>query len=144
MKKRWPIEKGTKDIKKYILKNYFFAHGTRSLITNGLARLWWVGYITYQENADNPFYLTEYICKDINGKGFPLLGSNFSNNRKTTSVFLKTIKEYEEKNNIILSRTEFLEMVKMMNLWGGKQIIDSLPEELLTAKLIKKISTLRH
>ena len=30
-------------------------------------------------------------------------------------------------------------MVKMMDLWGGKKIIDSLPKELLTAKLI-----LRH
>lgn len=141
MRNRWPVDKCAKDKKKYILKNYFFAHGTRSLITNGLARLWWFGYITYQEGESDPYYLTEYICRDINGKGFPLLGSNFSNNRKTTAIFLKTIKTFEESNKKMLSRTEFLEMVKLMNLLGGKQIIDSIPEDLLVDKLIKKLKT---
>ena len=47
MQKRWPLDKST-DKEKYIKKNYFFAHGEkRSLMTNGLARLWWIGRLTY-------------------------------------------------------------------------------------------------
>lgn len=136
MQKRWPLTKGAKDEYKFILKNYFFAHGTRSLLTNGLARLWWFGKLTYQEGADDPFYLTEYICKDINGKGFPLLGSNFSNNNYLVSVFLNTIKEYEEKNEVVLTRDQFIKMIRIVNLWGGKMIIDGLPEHVLKSKLI--------
>lgn len=139
MQKRWPVQKTNKDKKQYILKNYFFAHGTRSLLTNGLARLWWFGKLTYQEGAEDPFYLTEYICRDINGKGFPLLGSNFSNNIKITSTFLKTIKEYEEKNSIVLDRMQFIKMIRIVNLWGGKMIVDFLPEDEIRDKLISQL-----
>jgi len=139
MQQRWPLSK-SKDKERYIKKNYFFAHGeTRSLMTNGLARLWWIGRLTYIEGADNPFELTEYLARDLNGRGFPLFGSNFSNNKRILKIFLTTIKEYEEKNKVILSRDQFIELIKTMNLWGGKILIDFLSEEVLKEKIISKI-----
>jgi len=140
MQKRWPISKATNEVK-YIKKNYFFAHGEkRSLMTNALARLWWLGRLTYDENnIDNHFELTEYLSKDFNGKGFPLFGSNFSNNRKLLRCFLYTIKKYEEDNNINLTRTQFLEMIKSMNMWSGKLLIDSLDDKVLTEKINNRV-----
>lgn len=140
MQKRWPLEKA-KDKYKYIKKNYFFAHGEkRSLMTNGLARLWWIGRLTYDSsNIENPFELTEYLAKDLNGRGFPLFGSNISNNKKVLKVFLKTLKDYEE-NNEIISREVFLEMVKSLNMWCGKILVDSLNEELLKEKILNRLS----
>ena len=139
MQKRWPLEKAKKK-EKYIRKNYFFAHGEkRSLMTNALARLWWIGRLTYDENVNNPFELTEYVAKDLNGRGFPLFGSNFSNNRKNLKVFLTTIKEYEEINDITLSRNQFLELIKTMNLWSGKILIDYLDEKILREKITNKV-----
>ena len=140
MKKRWPLEKAT-DKAQYIKKNYFFAHGEkRSLMTNALAKLWWIGRLTYDEtNENNPYELTEYIGRDLNGKGFPLFGSNFSNNRYLLRLFLYTIKEYEINNNIVLSRTQFLEMIKSMNMWSGKLLIDSLDRSILYKKILDRL-----
>jgi len=141
MQKRWPLDKASDKVK-YIKKNYFFAHGEkRSLMTNGLARLWWLGRLTYDEtNEENPFELTEYLSKDFNGKGFPLFGSNFSNNRKLLRSLLYTIKSYEITNNINLSRTQFIEMIKSMNMWSGKLLIDSLEEVVLVEKINKRLN----
>lgn len=140
MQKRWPIEKASDKIK-YIKKNYFFAHGEkRSLMTNGLARLWWIGRLTYDEtNEENHYELTDYLSKDFNGKGFPLFGSNFSNNRFLLRNFLYCIKSYEESNNINLSRTQFIEMIKSMNMWSGKLMIDSLDKEILNDKIMNRL-----
>lgn len=140
MTKRWPISKAKDSVEKYIKKNYFFAHGEiRSLMTNGLARLWWIGRMTYDEfNKDNPFELTEYLAKDLNGRGFPLFGSNFSNNRKILFSFLKTLKNYEETIQPI-SRETFLEMIKYINMLGGKLLIDSLSEDEIKQKLLKRL-----
>lgn len=143
MKRRWPLEKGAKDPIKYINKNYFFAHGeTRSLMTNAISKLWWISYLTYDEDNENPFWLTEYIYNDINGRGFPLFGSNFSNNKFLLHTFLKTIKKFEEDNGLILNRIEFISMIKIMNLWGGKIILECLSEETLENKILKRLTTI--
>ena len=141
MQKRWPVDKAS-DKAKYIKKNYFFAHGEkRSLMTNGLARLWWIGRLTYDEtNENNHYELTEYLSKDFNGKGFPLFGSNFSNNRFLLRSFLYNIKSFEENNNTNLSRTQFIEMIKSMNMWSGKLMIDSLNKEVLDKKIIDRLT----
>ena len=145
MQKRWPLDKA-KDKVKYIKKNYFFAHGEkRSLMTNALARLWWMGRLTYDEsNIENPYELLDYLSQDFNGRGFPLFGSNFSNNRKLLKIFLYTIKEYEETNNIKYSsieesRKKFLEMIKSMNMWSGKLLLDFINEDELRKKIINRL-----
>lgn len=142
---RWPLSKA-KDAEKYIKKNYFFAHGEkRSLMTNGLARLWWTGRLTYDENNPNgnPFELTEYICKDLNGRGFPLFGSNFSNNDKLLKTFLYCMKTFEESNNITLDRNEeFLEMIKFMNKLSGKMLIDYLTSSEIRKLLLEEVKKL--
>jgi len=140
---RWPIAKA-KDEVKFIKKNYFFAHGEkRSLMTNGLARLWWIGRLTYDKDNpnNNPFELTEYLCKDLNGRGFPLFGSNFSNNDKILKIFLYTLKNYEESNNIKLDRnTEFLEMIKYVNKLSGKMLIDYLSNNELRKLILDEVT----
>lgn len=142
---RWPLSK-SKDAEKFIKKNYFFAHGEkRSLMTNGLARLWWTGRLTYDEQNPNgnPFELTEYLCKDLNGRGFPLFGSNFSNNDKLLKVFLYTMKKFEESNGITLDRnTEFLEMIKYMNKLSGKMLIDYLSPSEIRKILLEEVNKL--
>lgn len=145
MQKRWPINKASNK-ERYIKKNYFFAHGeNRSLMTNALARLWWIGRLTYDEtNESNPFELTEYLSKDFNGRGFPLFGSNFSNNRFLLRNFLSCIKSFEENNQINLSRVQFGEMIKSMNMWSGKLLIDSLDEEILQKKIKDQLQYVIH
>lgn len=143
MQKRWPLPNDPEKWEKHILQHYFFAHGARSTVLNGLARLWWYARLTYDEtNIDNPYELTEYMAKDINGKAYMLFGSNFSRNRKIQRIFLYTIKNYEEQHGLILSREEFGELRKQVVLWSGKLVIDVVDRETLKNKLTNEIEKL--
>ncbi len=127
MKYRWPsIEE------KNIKQHYFFGDNHPTFL-NGLSRLWWTGRLTYDENAENPFELTEYICKDLNGRGGALFAVNISNNKKIVRTFLRTLMEFEKKKE--LSRQEFLKVKEIMVLWGGKMILDSLSPKELSQKI---------
>lgn len=143
MQKRWPLPNEPEKWEKHVLQHYFFAHGARSTVLNGLARLWWYARLTYDEtNIENPYELTEYMAKDINGKAYMLFGSNFSRNREIQRIFLYTIKNYEEQHGLILSREEFGELRKQIVLWSGKLVIDVVDRETLKTKLIKEIEKL--
>ena len=143
MQKRWPLPNDPEKWEKHILQHYFFAHGARSTVLNGLARLWWYARLTYDEtNIDNPYELTEYMAKDINGKAYMLFGSNFSRNREIQRIFLYTIKNYEEQRGLILSREEFGELRKKIVLWSGKLVIDIVDKETLKNKITKEIEKL--
>ena len=143
MQKRWPLPNDPEKWEKHILQHYFFAHGARSTVLNGIARLWWYARLTYDEtNIDNPYELTEYMAKDINGKAYMLFGSNFSRNREIQRIFLYTIKNYEEQHGLILSREEFGELRKQVVLWSGKLVIDVVDREILKNKLNNEIEKL--
>ena len=64
---RWLQEEQSNTIK----TRFFVTSDSGSLFSNGLARLWWYGYLTYDENRSNPYELTEIllmnqtICKDF-------------------------------------------------------------------------------
>lgn len=141
MQKRWPLPNNKDKWEKHILQHYFFAHGARSTVLNGLARLWWYARLTYDENnTNNPYELTEYIAKDINGKGYMLFGSNFSRNRELQRLFLYTIKDFEETHGTILSREEFGYLRKKVVLWSGKLAIDVVDKEIIKTKLLDEIT----
>ncbi len=143
MQKRWPLPNDSEKWEKHILQHYFFTHGARSTVLNGLARLWWYARLTYDEtNIDNPYELTEYMAKDINGKAYMLFGSNFSRNREIQRIFLYTIKTYEEQHGLILSREEFGELRKQIVLWSGKLVIDIVDRGTLKNKITKEIEKL--
>lgn len=142
---RWPVSKNEDDGLKEVEQHYFLTrkHGeTRSLMLNAISRLWWYGRLTYDEDAEDPFILTEYLSKDLNGRGFMLFGSNFSNNIKITKTFLCTLMKYEESDK--LSREEFNEVRRIVNLWGGKIILDSLSEEALSEKILDFIKKMKQ
>ena len=140
MQKRWPIPNKKDKQANFILQHYFFNNGARSTVLNGIARLWWYGRLFYDEtNESNPYELIEYMGKDLNGKAYMLLGSNFSSNRRIVRIFLYTIKKYEEENKIELSRTEFNELRKRVVLWSGKLAIDAINNEILEERLRKEI-----
>jgi len=143
MQKRWPLPNDSDKWEKHILQHYFFTHGLRSILLNGIARLWWYARLTYDEtNIANPYELTEYMAKDINGKAYMLFGSNFSNNRRLQRLFLYTIKKYEEDNNFVLTREDFNQMRRKVVLWSGKTLIDAITDERFTEKLTLELNKL--
>lgn len=60
------------DARENTIKSRYFVTGTGSLLNdNALSRLWWYGYLTYDEESSNPYLLTEIlltnqtICTDV-------------------------------------------------------------------------------
>lgn len=65
MRKRWDVSRQTgSDGKKqtYVLEHYFVRQNqSRMLLRNGIARLWWYGYLTHDPKRANPWELTEVL-----------------------------------------------------------------------------------
>ncbi|SFC95052.1 DUF6339 family protein [Bacillus sp. UNCCL81] len=121
----------------------FFKNGTkRSLFVHILARLWWVGYMTYDENnKENPFWLTDFFCeKDFSARSVVFFSSNFTSNRNITIGILRAIYKLNEQGHNI-TRDFFVQANKYLNVIGGAMVLDMLSteevEELIMAHLIK-------
>lgn len=143
MQVRWPLSSAKNDNEKYIINHYFLKNNIRGLLLNGVSRLWWYARLTYDEgNSRDPFELTEYLAKDINGKGFMLFGSNFSNNRELLKTFLYTIKNFEEQNSIVLTRKEFNYLRQKIVILSGKILIDSYSLDSFKKKILDELNTI--
>jgi|SRR5882762_2169569 len=68
MRKRWPVEQyaGKPRFVEIVQERYFFMPDRpRALIRNGIARLWWYGFTTYDESWPDPFELTGVLLKNL-------------------------------------------------------------------------------
>lgn len=72
---------------------YFVNGAKRSLFVHVLARLWWVGYMTYDENnREDPYWLTEFFCSaEFSGRSVYFFSSNFTGNRTITKGILRAL-----------------------------------------------------
>ncbi|WP_442600031.1 DUF6339 family protein [Neobacillus sp. D3-1R] len=106
---------------------FFKNGGKRSLFVHILARLWWVGYMTYDEsNSSNPFWLTEFFCeKDFSARCVVFFSSNFTSNRNISKGILKSIIKLQDRE-ISIKRDHFVQATKYLNVVGGAMILDML------------------
>ncbi|WP_244322170.1 DUF6339 family protein [Bacillus luti] len=119
----------------------FFKHGVkRSLFVHILARLWWVGYMTYdEENQENPFWLTDFFCeKDFSARAIVFFSSNFTSNRNITIGILRAIK-YLEQEGCKVKREFFVQANRYLNILGGAMILDMLSAEEVEEMVIKHL-----
>lgn len=158
-------KKSKENIKESIKSNYFFKQSAkRSLIVNTLSRLWWIGRLTYDENAPagEEFESLAGIEYDTSTKILSIFSSNFTNNPKIVRAFLKGIIQIESENkqkliddgktdiketdyrvqrkindnDIKVSSVNYLELIKYFNSLGGILILDYLEEDELKEKLV--------
>lgn len=116
---------------KRINTGIFFKQGKkRSLFVHILARLWWVGYMTYdEENEENPFWLTDFFTeKDFSARATLFFSSNFTSNRNITKGILKTLYDWQQQG-IFVGRDHFVQANKYLNVVGGAMILDVLTTE---------------
>ncbi|WP_226036723.1 DUF6339 family protein [Aquibacillus saliphilus] len=115
---------------KRINTGVFFKNGNkRSLFVHILARLWWVGYMTYDETNETPYRLTDFFCeKDFSARCVMFFSSNFTSNPNITKGILKTLISWEEKG-ITIKRDHFVQANKYLNVVGGAMILDMLSSE---------------
>lgn len=133
MKYRW-MPNSVVDIKNRYLFGYT---AQRSLFRNGIARLWWIGRMTYDVNREDPYELTKFLCKDQDYIE-NICGRNVFNNPEialTTIAALCDAEKAGKKVDRMCVRT----ISKYVNLLAGTYIIDAFSNEELYAKLKIKL-----
>lgn len=125
-----------------IIQHFFFGFGARrSLTRNALARLWWIGRLTYDSKRTNPYELTELICKNQDYI-VSVLERNTSNNPMIVGAFLDTVLKAKEQFSKTWDRDKFRELAKYLNLLGGVYILDCIEKDILKGKLMNKVNEL--
>lgn len=130
-----------------VMTRYFFAHNKkRSLITNSLAKLWWIGRLTYDERRTDPFELTKYLEIDYSTKSLVIFSNNYISNRNVMIGLLSALKHLEDNGYIIRnqkSRSTYYEATKYLNVLGGTYILDYFSSDEIEEKVIKYMKSLK-
>jgi hypothetical protein len=138
MRARWDVEKRLgKNPSDFITERYFFmSNRHRALVRNGIARLWWFGYVSFDESREDPFELTEFMLskQDIASS---LMERQYSNNRDFIIATLSVLKEFSEEYPKITSKKSIQNLAKHIQQLGGITILDALDREEIK-DLVKK------
>ncbi|MFM9281360.1 DUF6339 family protein [Paenibacillus jiagnxiensis] len=138
MRSRWPVEKQENEEEGEVLEEEqskrksspskrvearYFLSGQKAPVRNGLARLWWFGYMTYDESLGNPWELTEILLHNSD-LTLNLTERNFSRNMEFTKTILGTVAKIKKDNPGFYNRDRFRELMKHFNYAGGMSIVD--------------------
>nr|WP_241393992.1 DUF6339 family protein [Clostridium beijerinckii] len=125
-----------------IQNSFFFMRGKRrSLYIHCLSRLWWTGYLTYDETRKDPYELTKLICENAYASTIMLLSSYNLVSRKDTVIgLLSGLSKIKEKGQVI-KRIHFVTVCKYLNNMGAITILDTLDKDQIkniVEKVLKK------
>lgn len=145
MKKRWSVESymEKEDPSVIIKERYFFmANKDRALTRNGISRLWWYGYISYDETRDDPFELTKMLLSklDITQN---VIERSFSRNPMITKSILSFLVKFDNLGVEGPNRNEFRELMKFLNQLGGVTVLDTFIQEELEQLLEDELMNMR-
>ena len=133
------------NLARQIKDRYFLAsdENSRSLIRNGISRLWWFGYLTYdRHNSEDPFALTKTLL-DYQDTQAALLERTFGKNPEVLKVCLKVLTEYMPLIRQSGGRSVIQGLGKYINLLGGTYFLDTMDksvfEEKVTAFVRRKL-----
>lgn len=113
-----------------ILNSFLFMRGTkRSCFINCLSRLWWAGYLLYDQTSACHYKAIDLISESA----FPsnvvlLLSSNFMANKELALGVLDGISERKQKGEKI-GRYHFVKANKYLNCIGGVTLLDAMSRE---------------
>ncbi len=130
MRKRWPIEKYLKEGEKMaqgrILERYFIAQSqSRALMRNGIARLWWGAYLTFDPKRSNPYELTGVLFSRLD-IAQQILERNMGRAQAILHGFLEFLLAHSAELLVPgdLSRARIRRLAKFLNMHGGVCILD--------------------
>jgi hypothetical protein len=141
MRERWPVEQyvGKPKVRENVQERYFFMpNRSRALIRNGVARLWWYGYCSYDESRADPFELTTALLKNLDVTQ-SILERAFSLNTNVTKTMLGVLLDREKNGKPFYVRDKVRELAKYIVQIGGVTIVDALDEPDLRELVSDKI-----
>lgn len=132
---RWPVQEAEGDETEFIKTRFFFNSKGKTFYRNGLSRLWWYAYLTYDETKTDPFHYTKMMLTNQEIASLLIETTNLSRNKVALKATLEVINDFlklEESEVIekIKNKRKFIrELVKYTNLVGGVTIWDTLSEQ---------------
>lgn len=148
MRTRWPIERieiQGHDSKVFVESRYLFMRNKdRALLRNGISRLWWYGFISYDKQRADPYELTEVLLstQDIASN---ILERTFSRSNKVTRSILAVLAEMNEENrNSVIRRGAFRDLARHINYLGGVSILDGFTSQELRTFVGESLATTTH
>lgn len=137
---RWNIKNHC--TKSNILQHYFFAFGPRrSLTRNAISRLWWIGRLTYDPKAQDPWELTRFVCR-YSRFIVDILERSMSNNPSVVRPFIRAVMDAEGEK-ISISTQRIRDLAIYLGELGGVYILDCLPEKEIHDKILNKAEELQ-
>ncbi len=125
------------DVKTIRYRVVYHAGGKRGFMYHGLARLWWFAHLTFDNQLENPFELTEFCFK------YPhilekMLYRNYSNSKTIRTGIIKGIKEYLNEGgeykisylDKLFNHISALSGVHMLDMYSEEKIAEITKEEL--------------
>ena len=118
------------------VRNHFFARGNRPLIRdNGLSRLWWLGSIAYEVEADAPHEFLERLLHRQDVRSALIERPSVSMNRQVLCSINAVMREYWQRDKSLFERNSFRAWMIGLNRRGGVVLLDALPKEPLAELL---------
>lgn len=126
-----------------IKSHLFFGNGgRRSLTRNGLARLWWIGFLTYDEYGDDPWHYTKYACT-YQRFIVDVLERNTGNSKKMIFACIDACEKYSlDHDGKMVDSNMMRDLQKYMSILGGTYLIDMMDSDVLQEKIYNKIDSL--
>lgn len=142
MRRRWPAERYERRPNPAVnirTRYIFMPNRDRALFRNGIARLWWYGYVSYDEERSDPFELTGILLRkqDIAQQ---LLERSFSRNRNITKAVLSVLHWMEQNSKLLPSREQFRDLMEHINRLGGVTVLDALSREDIEGIIVERLS----
>ena len=104
-------------------------------LRNSISRLWWYGYLTYQENSPQPYKLTQLMMSHSD-LCFHIMERKFSMNKEITIGILSAIQKInDDPNQKDVGRVdngdeyEWRPLCKYINRYGGVSLLDTLTRD---------------
>ena len=107
-----------------------------SLTRQGVARLWWIGRLTYDGQRSDPFELTKLVCEQASFIT-DILERNTSNNPRIVHAFLDALLALRGEG-ITITAELVRELSKYLNVLGGTYLLDCLSPEKIMLKVTEK------
>ena len=148
MYQRWNIRKTSGNPIILNQTRYFFRAtygGRRALFINSLARLWWIGKLTYCRERKDPFELTRYMNEDFATKSLVLFSSNYTSSPNVVHGLLEALLTLEKEGFSYgrKSRDVYYQATRYLNIFGGTHILDYYSEEEIKNKVLNYMHSLK-
>ena len=148
MYQRWNIRKTSGDPIILNQTRYFFRAtygGRRALFINSLARLWWIGKLTYCRERKDPFELTRYMNEDFATKSLVLFSSNYTSSPNVVHGLFEALLTLEKEGFSYgkKSRDVYYQATRYLNIFGGTHILDYYSEEEIKNKALNYMHSLK-